>query len=130
MIKRLFVLFILTLLLQNCATSILSVKGKKESGDKRIYNTSFENAWIYAKKIFRETGVDIEEENKNEGSIFGQTSQKLGSYGSFIGVWIDETGESSVSISVYTKRVLATQLSAGFSASDFHEKFKLYVDTE
>lgn len=105
------ILFILT----SCASSIDSAKGQREYGESIVFNTTFENAWIYTKKIFRESGVEVEEENREKGEIFGSTTQKFGSYGSYIGVWISKVSDSKVNITVSTKRVLATQLSSGFS---------------
>lgn len=38
--------------------------------------------------------------------------------------------DNEVKVIAYSKRALATQLSSGFSASDLHEKLKVYVDVE
>jgi hypothetical protein len=95
-----------------------------------VYKTTFENAWAYVKKIFKEEGVTIKEINKDQGSIFGEQSTTLVQYGSYIGVWIDEVNDNEVNVIAYSKRALATQLASGFSASDLHEKLKVYVDAE
>ena len=117
-------------LLTSCATSIDSVKGGKEYGESRTFNTTFENAWIYTKKIFLESGVEIVKFNRGKGEIFGSKSLSLFSYGSYIGVWISEVSDSTANITVYTKRVLATQISSGFSESNYYDKFKIYVEAE
>ena len=116
-------------ILISCATSIDSVTGGKEYGESRTFNTTFENAWIYTKKIFLESGVEIVKVNRGKGEIFG-SKPKNWDWGSYIGVWISEVSDSKVNITVYTKRVLATQISSGFSESDFFDKFKIYVETE
>jgi hypothetical protein len=38
--------------------------------------------------------------------------------------------KKELKVIAYSKRALATQLSSGFSASDLHEKLKVYVDVE
>ena len=128
-IVAVLIIFILT----SCASSIDSVTGGKEYGESRTFNTTFENAWIYTKKIFLESGVKIVKLNRGKGEIFGSNPLNLGSssgWGSYIGVWISEVSDSIVNITVYTKRVLAIQISSGFSESDFFDKFKIYVETE
>ncbi|MCK4560944.1 MAG: hypothetical protein KAV45_14275 [Calditrichia bacterium] len=127
---KLIMLFILSILFLSCASSIESVRDGKESGESVVYKTTFENAWAYVKKIFKEEGVTIKEINKDQGSIFGEQSATLVNYGSYIGVWIDEVNDNEVNVIAYSKRALATQLASGFSASDLHEKLKVYVDAE
>jgi uncharacterized lipoprotein len=74
---KLIMLFILSILFLSCATSIESVRDGKESGESVVYKTTFENAWAYVKKIFKEEGVTIKEINKDQGSIFGKQSATL-----------------------------------------------------
>jgi len=127
---KIIMLFILSILFLSCATSIESVRDCKESGESVIYKTTFENAWAYVKKIFKEEGVNIREINKDQGSIFGKQSFALGGEGSYIGVWINEVNDNEVNVIAYSKRFYAIQLFSGFSASDLNEKLKGYIDAE
>ena len=131
---KLIMLFILSILFLGCATSIESVRDGKVSGESVVYKTTFENAWAYVKKIFKEEGVTIKEINKDQGSIFGKQSATFVSNGSYIGVWINEVNDNEVNVIAYPTGFQISQslLDSFFSlyASDLHEKLKVYVDAE
>ena len=129
---KIIMLFILSILFLGCTTSIESVRDGKESGESVIYKTTFENAWAYVKKIFKEEGVTIKEINKDQGSIFGKQSSTLLRPGSYIGVWINKVNDNEVNAIAYSKRVSALEgnIFSETSESILHEKLKVYVDAE
>ena len=129
---KLIMLFILSILFLGCATSIESVRNGKESGESVVYKTTFENAWAYVKKIFKEEGITIKEINKDQGSIFGKQSGTLLSPGIYIGVWINDVNDNEVNVITYSKRVsaLVGNIFSEISESNLHEKLKVYVDAE
>ncbi|MCW5896605.1 MAG: hypothetical protein KIT50_13500 [Bacteroidetes bacterium] len=123
------IILITSFILIGCAT-MNTVRNGKDSGTAVVYETSKDNAYSYAMKILREVGGKVSDENAERGEIFGETGAEVGSYGSYIGIWIESVGENKTQVTVYTRRVLATQLTTGISESDFHKKFKLYLDNE
>jgi hypothetical protein len=127
--KNLILCIIVSLIFCSCA-SLNTIKKGKESGEYRLYKTSFDNAWVYSLKIFRESGITIEEQNQMTGAIIGSTPAQMGSYGSYIGVWIENADKGFTKVTVYNRRVLATQLKAGFTADDFFARLDRYVAAE
>jgi hypothetical protein len=123
------IMFVLPLLIAGCAT-METVQSGKENGTVKVYDTSKDNAYSYAKKIIREIGGQISFEDEVKGEVFAQTGFEVGSYGSYIGVWIESISEKKVKVCVYTRRILATQIKTGISESDFHKKLKRYIDAE
>jgi len=123
------IMLVTPLLLIGCAT-MNTVKSGKDSGTAVVYETTKDNAYSYAKKILREVGGKVSSESEEKGEIFAVTGAEVGSYGSYIGIWVQSVGEKKTEVTVYTRRVLATQLTTGISESDFHKKFKLYLDSE
>ncbi len=116
-------------LLAGCG-SIDSVKDKKDEGDAVVYKTSFENAWVYTKKIFKQSGIEIREENKKKGAIFGKSEPGSSNNGSYVGVWITPINDNQVSVSVYSEMAIHFGYHPTFKPEDFHKEFKMYVDTE
>ena len=128
--KVLIIIFCLSFILFSCA-SIESIKDGKSDGTVVVYKTSLENAWVYAKKIFNENGVEIREEHINE-SIFGKSEPRNDDMGFFIGVWLRPITDNEVEVTSYSEKALATKPTLGvvFTSKEFHEQFKIYVDTE
>lgn len=123
--KSIIICFIFTLFL-GCG-SIKAIKEEKNLAISVKYKTGFNTAWVYTKKILKENGIEIKEENKQNGSIFGEVT---GIGGGYIGVWITATGENEVDVKFHSKKYGATQVINVFSPDEFHKNFQLYIDTE
>ncbi len=127
--KNFFLILFISLLFGACA-SINTIRNGKSEGETQLYKTTPENAWVYSLKIFRESGISIEEKNQAAGTLIGSTPAQEGSYGSYLGVWIEKADKDYVGVTVYNRRVLATQLKSGFTSDNFFAKFVRYVEAE
>ena len=116
---------IVAMIFYSCA-GVNTIRNGKGNGEVRTFNVNYDNAWVYSKKIFIESGIKVEEELPESGTLIGSTAGN----GSYLGVWVEKAGENTVKLTVYSRRALATTLYAGFTAEDFFKKFDAYVRSE
>ena len=128
--RRIFLYIVLILcmiMIVSCAT-MQSVVGQKKSGLTKTYSITKDEAYVISKKILMEAGASISQDNKEKGEIYAETGFEFGSYGTYIGVWIDSIGEKEVEVTVLTRKALATTIRTGLSQTQFHNEFIKFLE--
>ena len=117
------------LLIASCSTLNSVIKAKEEGkGTAIVYDISYDQAWLLAKKSFRWGGADAIEEYKEEGYMLTSKGMNWVSSGSVMGAWIEEESSDSYKVTVISKRRISTQIATGMTEGKFHKYFEAGVE--
>ena len=120
-----FVLF----LMMSCSTLNSVIKAKEEGkGTAVVYDVTYDQAWLLAKKSFRWGGADAIEEYKEEGYMLTSKGMNWVSSGSVMGAWIEEEPSGGYKVTVISKRRISTQIATGMTEGKFHKYFDAGAD--
>ena len=112
-----------------CSTLNTVLKEKeKGKGTRVVYDVSFEEAWLLAKKSFRWAGSDAIEEYKEEGYMLTSKGANLVTDGSVMGAWIEPTTDNKIAVTVISKRRISTEIFTGMTEDRYHKLFMAGVE--
>lgn len=104
-----------SILLYGCATSAGLRTAPIQAGTARIFSGEFEQVLKAAKESMLEVGLSVEDSTKvNDHTylIVGSKGLSAFSYGELVRLIVEETDPSEITVRVYTKRRLATNVTA------------------
>ena len=120
---------IATLAISSCASMEDVLREKEEGGGTTVaYNVSFEEAWEISRVVFRWEGCDQIEEHKLQRYMLTTSGGNAVSSGAVMGAWIEPIDDENQSVTVITKRKVATNLATTLTEGTFHETCQQAVD--
>ena len=106
-------------LLVGCNT--LSDAQKVEGQGKKVsYQAPFNKTWDASIKALSNLKLNVAKQDKNQGTIFAETSLTFTSYGEIISIFLKKQTESITTVEAVSKRKLETNIFAKEWADEIH----------
>ena len=114
MFRFLKVPFALLLLVSATGCSTLAdVEKAKGTGTAKVYNKPYDVVWQAVVETVKASGLTIESENKEKGTVLAHRSVTAWSWGENVGVFVEEAGvNAGTRVEVKNMRTLATNVTA------------------
>ncbi|MFA6233365.1 MAG: hypothetical protein WC824_04135 [Bacteroidota bacterium] len=108
-----------------CASldDVMRAKADGSEGTTVVYPVNDNQAWEIAKTVFRWEGADAIEEHRDDGFMLTSSGLTLFTFGTVMGAWIEPLNEQKTSVTVITKRRVATNFVTTLTESTFHKRF-------
>ena len=114
--KMISLSIVLTLLLSiGCATTGTMRNASLDEGIPRIFTASFDRVLKAARESVTQSGLQVEEVNQIDNQtwiIIGKKDASAWSWGELVRVTVQKKSESETLVRVFTKRKLATNITA------------------
>ena len=108
-------------------SAVLAEK-QRGGGTSQTYPVSEDEAWDLARTVFRWEGTDAIEEHRSEGYMLTSTGMSLFTYGTVMGAWIEPVDPGNTTVTVVTKRRIATNHVTSLTETTFHRWFAQGVE--
>ena len=119
MTNKFLITFLLFFLLVGCNT--LSDAQKSEGQGKKVsYQAPFNKTWDAAMNAVSNLKLTVDRQDKNQGTIFAETSLTFTSYGEIISIFLKKQTESITTVEAVSKRKLETNILAKEWADQIH----------
>lgn len=109
--RRILITLLAVFLTTGCST--LTDTKKSEGAGKRVtYSKSMDEIWPLTIYTLNDVGLDVIEENKPQGYVLAKKGMSAFSYGENVAIFVKRIDNSTTSVEVVSKRVLATTVFA------------------
>ncbi|MCB2204473.1 hypothetical protein KQI65_06960 [bacterium] len=115
----------LVLISSGCASldDVMRAKADGSEGTTATYPVTEDQAWEIAKTVFRWEGADAVEEHREDGFMLTSSGMTLFTSGTVMGAWLEPAGDQKTTVTVITKRRIATNFVTTLTESTFHKRF-------
>jgi len=95
-----------------CST-LADAQAAKGSGKAKIYDRAYDDVWLAVVETVKSSGLSLESENKENGTLLAHGSISAFSWGENVAVFVEGVdGQARTRVEVMNKRVLATNITA------------------
>jgi hypothetical protein len=108
---RWIVIILITLLSTGCST-LADTKRSEGDGRRVVYSKSMDEIWPLTVYALNDLGLDVIEENKSQGYLLAKKGMSLLSYGENVAIFLKKVDNSTTTVEVISKKVLATTVFA------------------
>jgi predicted RNA-binding protein (virulence factor B family) len=110
-IRGIVVIIFATLLTTGCST-LADTKRSEGEGRRVSYSKSMDEIWPLTVYALNDLGLDVIEENKSQGYLLAKKGMSLLSYGENVAIFLKKVDNSTTTVEVISKKVLATTVFA------------------
>lgn len=110
-IRGIVVIIFATLLTTGCST-LADTKRSEGEGRRVSYSKSMDEIWPLTIYTLNDLGLDVIEENKSQGYLLAKKGVSLLSYGENVAIFLKKVDNSTTTVEVISKKVLATTVFA------------------
>lgn len=100
----------------------------KASGTVQTYPVNTDQAWDISRAVFRWEGCDAIEEHKAEGYMVTSSGMGAFTWGTVMAAWVEAAPSGASTVTVVTKRRVATNLVTTLTEGTFHRRFAQAVE--
>ena len=109
--RGLIIIILTTLLATGCST-LADTKRSEGDGRRVVYSKSMDEIWPLTVYALNDLGLDVIEENKSQGYLLAKKGMSLLSYGENVAIFLKKVDNSTTTVEVISKKVLATTVFA------------------